>query len=153
MNNEQRHLITAGTVLGIGLGGFVDGILFHQILQVHGMISGRVPKDSIVNLEINMFWDGLFHTLTWLMTALGVWLLFRLAQRRQGRLSGRMFGGALAVGWGLFQVVDWFLDHHVLNMHHVVERLGVSIYDGAFLAFGVILLVGGALAIRPTARG
>ncbi len=153
MNNEQRHLITAGTVLGIGLGGFVDGILFHQILQVHGMISGRVPKDSIVNLEINMFWDGLFHTLTWLMTALGVWLLFRLAQRRQGRLSGRMFGGALAVGWGLFQVVEGFLDHHVLNMHHVVERLGVSIYDGAFLAFGVILLVGGALAIRPTARG
>ena len=148
MTAEQRHLVTAGTVLGIGLGGFVDGILFHQILQIHGMFSARVPKDSVVNLEINMFWDGLFHTLTWLTTALGVWLLFRLAQRREGRLSGRAFGGALALGWGLFHVVEGILDHHILNMHHVVERLGVSIYDAAFLAFGVVLLAVGGLAIR-----
>jgi len=29
-----KPLTTAGMVIGIGMGGFVDGILFHQILQI-----------------------------------------------------------------------------------------------------------------------
>jgi len=32
-------LIAAGIFLGLGLGGFVDGILLHQILQWHHMLS------------------------------------------------------------------------------------------------------------------
>src|SRR5687767_3247016 len=32
-------LTTTATILGIGLGGFVDGIAFHQILQWHEMLS------------------------------------------------------------------------------------------------------------------
>ncbi len=53
--------------MGIGLGGFVDGILLHQILQWHGMVSHYYPKTSLSpdvvvrNLQINMFWDGLLH--------------------------------------------------------------------------------------------
>ena len=50
--------------MGIGLGGFFDGILFHQLLQIHNMLSAKYPNTSIANLEINMFWDGLFHALT-----------------------------------------------------------------------------------------
>ena len=30
-----RPLIASGVLLGIGMGGFVDGILFHQILKLH----------------------------------------------------------------------------------------------------------------------
>lgn len=37
-------LALAGTVLGIGLGGFVDGIAFHQIFQFHSMLSAELPK-------------------------------------------------------------------------------------------------------------
>ncbi|MBA3481110.1 MAG: DUF2243 domain-containing protein, partial [Pirellulales bacterium] len=37
---DRRPLIAAATLLGIGLGGFVDGILFHQLLQFHNMLSG-----------------------------------------------------------------------------------------------------------------
>jgi len=54
----------AGLLLGIGMGGFLDGILFHQLLQVHNMLSNLYPPDTLVHLEINMFWDGLFHALT-----------------------------------------------------------------------------------------
>lgn len=53
-----RPLIVSGIVLGIGLGGFVDGIVFHQLFQLHNMLTGRVPKTSVTNMEINMFWDG-----------------------------------------------------------------------------------------------
>jgi uncharacterized membrane protein len=152
VNADQRPLVTSGTLLGVGLGGFVDGILFHQILQLHAMLTGRIPKDSIPQIEINMFWDGLFHAFTWLMTALGVWLLFRAAQRGGARLSTQTFAGALALGWGLFNFIEGLIDHHILHLHHVVERLGVSAYDYAFLAFGLALIAGGWIAIRADSR-
>ena len=65
---NRRPLIAAGTLLGVGLGGFVDGIVFHQLLQVHNMLSAIVPPDNLVNAKINMVWDGVFHSLTWLCT-------------------------------------------------------------------------------------
>jgi uncharacterized membrane protein len=148
MTEDQRRLVSAGTLLGIGLGGFVDGITFHQLLQIHSMLSARLPKDTVANVEINMVWDGLFHAGTWIVTALGVWCLFRVAQRHEAPLGTRTFLGSLALGWGLFNLVEGILDHHVLHLHHVVERLGVSAYDYAFLASGVVLVVGGWLAIR-----
>src|SRR5438270_6718531 len=98
-------LIRAGTVLGIGMGGFVDGILFHQILQLHNMLSNVVGRDTLVNEQINMFWDGLFHAFTWCMTAFGIYLLWKVS-RRAGAPSGRRVIGSLLLGWGLFNVVE-----------------------------------------------
>jgi uncharacterized membrane protein len=148
VKEHQRPLVSAGTLLGIGLGGFLDGIVFHQILQLHGMLTGRLPKDTVPNVEINMFWDGMFHAVTWLVTALGVWALFRVAQRRDVPLATGTFVGSLALGWGLFNLVEGVIDHHVLHLHHVVERLGPSSWDWAFLASGVLLIALGWRAIR-----
>src|SRR4051812_25233493 len=112
-------LIAAGTLLGIGMGGFVDGIVFHQILQVHNMLSARYPKvgvepaTAVVNIEINMFWDGLFHALTWGTTALGIALLWRAVLRRDVPLSTRAFAGSLPLGWGLFNLVEGLIDHQI----------------------------------------
>jgi len=53
-------LATTGIVMGIGIGGFIDGILFHQILQLHGMVSNKLPIDTIAGKAVNMFWDGIF---------------------------------------------------------------------------------------------
>ncbi|QXE24247.1 hypothetical protein B6N60_02951 [Richelia sinica FACHB-800] len=44
----------AGVFLGLGLGGFVDGILLHQILQWHHMISNLQPLTTISNIDLNM---------------------------------------------------------------------------------------------------
>ena len=57
---NPRPLLAAGALLGIGMGGFVDGILFHQILQIHNMLSNVVLRDTVVNVEINMFWTACF---------------------------------------------------------------------------------------------
>jgi uncharacterized membrane protein len=157
--SNEKPLVTSGVFLGIGLGGFVDGILFHQLLQIHNMLSAIRPKDSIVNMEINMFWDGLFHTLTWTMTVIGLSLLWRAGGRRDVPWSGWILAGALAVGWGLFNLVEGIIDHHILNIHHVMERYGQSVYDYLFLASGVVLIVAGIMMIRagrrdgPTPRG
>jgi uncharacterized membrane protein len=55
-----------GILLGIGLGGFVDGIVLHQILQWHHMLSseGSHPTTTVAGLETNTLWDGLFHAAT-----------------------------------------------------------------------------------------
>lgn len=149
-------LRAAGTALGIGMGGFVDGIVFHQILQVHNMLSAVRPPDTLVNVEINMFWDGLFHAFTWTMTAIGLGLLWRAVRRPGVVLSTRAFVGSLILGWGLFNLVEGIIDHHLLGIHHVVERPGHLPYDLAFLASGVIFIATGtALARGPSsaARG
>ncbi len=147
-NTTHAPLVTAGTILGIGMGGFVDGILFHQILQLHAMVSAVVPKTSIANIEINMFWDGMFHALTWVMTAIGIALLWKAARRVEVPWLGKVFVGALFLGWGLFNLIEGIIDHHLLNLHHVYEAHGQSKFDYLFLLSGVVFIVGGLMAIR-----
>jgi uncharacterized membrane protein len=149
---DRRPLISAGTLLGVGMGGFVDGIVFHQILQLHNMLSARRPPTSVVNLEVNMVWDGLFHAFTWITTALGIYMLFRAARRPEVPWSGRTLSGAMLAGWGLFNLVEGVIDHHILGVHHVVERLGLSLWDWLFLASGVLLIAVGVALIRFDAQ-
>jgi uncharacterized membrane protein len=145
----RRPLITAGLAIGIGMGGFVDGILFHQILQLHNMMTARYPKDSLANYSINMVWDGLFHAATWVFTAVGIVLLFRAGRRPEVIWSGRVLLGAALAGWGLFNLVEGTIDHHILHLHHVYEPAGESVWDVAFLASGVLqIAMGWWLAAR-----
>lgn len=74
-------LIAAGIMLGLGLGGFVDGILLHQILQWHHMLSSVRPIVTVSDVELNMVWDGLFDAATWLSTVIGLALLWRAGAR------------------------------------------------------------------------
>ncbi len=95
-----------------------------------------------------MVWDGVFHTFTWLMTFIGIVLLFRAARTENIRWSAQALTGAMLAGWGLFNLVEGVIDHHVLHLHHVVEVHGVSVYDWLFLAAGAVLLVGGWAMMR-----
>ena len=45
-------------------------------------------------------------------------------------------------------LVEGSINHHILHVHHVVERLGLSVWDWIFLGSGVVLLVVGWLMIR-----
>jgi uncharacterized membrane protein len=150
---DRRPLITAGLLIGKGLGGFVDGILFHQLLQIHHMLSARRPPTDIVNAQVNMVWDGLFHTFTWVVTTLGIWLLFRAGKRPDVPWSGRTLGGSMLMGWGLFNLIEGLIDHHILHVHHVVERLGVSMWDYAFLTSGVLFIALGFAIIYTDPAG
>ena len=145
---DRRPLISAGLLLGVGLGGFLDGIAFHQILQVHNMLSAVRPKTTLVDAEVNMFWDGLFHAFTWIVTTIGLTKLWRAGARPDVPWSGRTLVGSMLAGWGLFNFVEGLIDHHLLGLHHVVERLGVSVFDYAFLSSGVVLIVAGFAMIK-----
>jgi uncharacterized membrane protein len=144
-----RPAIAAALTLGIGLGGFFDGIVFHQILQLHNMLSGWLPVTNLVSAKTNMVWDGLFHAAVWVITLVGVVLLWRAAQRSDVVFAPRYLIGGLLMGWGLFNLVEGVIDHQLLGVHHVVEALGPSVWDYAFLAWGAAMVAGGWLLVRP----
>lgn len=152
--SDRRPLVAAGILLGVGMGGFADGIVLHQILQVHHMLSARLRPDTVANIQVNMVWDGLFHALTWATTAAGIVLLFRAGRRADVSWSGRVLSGAALIGWGLFNLSEGVVDHHVLHAHHVYEAAGgVSAWDWAFLGSGVVLVgAGWALVAKAAPR-
>ena len=144
----RRPLIAAGTLLGIGMGGFVDGIVFHQILQIHNMLSNWVPKNTIPNFEINMVWDGIFHAFCWTMVAAGLAMLWTAVTRPDVPKSGRSYFGSLMLGWGIFNLVEGIIDHEILGVHHVYQNGNHFLWDMVFLAFGVMLIGVGWAMIR-----
>jgi uncharacterized membrane protein len=153
----SSHPRAPGILLGIGLGGFVDGIVLHQILQWHHMLSseGSHPPTTVAGLETNTLWDGIFHAATWVAVAVGLWVLWRRATTWRWALDGRALVGWMLVGWGLFNLVEGLVDHQILGIHHVREGDGVNetAWDLAFLAFGALLVAAGALLARPAGRG
>jgi len=146
-------LVAAGLLLGAGLGGFVDGIVLHQILQWHNMLSNRLPPDNLVAAKVNMYWDGVFHAAVWMLTVVGLRLLWAAGRRPEVPWSGRTFGGGLALGWGLFNLLEGIIDHQLLQLHHVREYVPDPWpWDLAFLGFGAGLVVLGGLLIRASRR-
>jgi uncharacterized membrane protein len=144
-----------GILLGIGLGGFVDGIVLHQILQWHHMLSseGSYPKTTIAGLKDNTLADGLFHAFTWVIVCVGLWVLWRRTNEWRWAASGRALIGWTLVGWGAFNVVEGLVDHEILGLHHVREGAGhQTAYDLGFLAFGLLLVLAGWLLTRAGER-
>jgi uncharacterized membrane protein len=146
-----RHskVTTAGVLLGIGLGGFVDGIVLHQIAQWHQMLSAVVPPESMAAMRRNMAADGWFHAAVWIVTLAGVMVLWR-AVRGPGALpSTRGLLGSMLVGWGAFNLVEGIVDHHLLELHHVRDLpQHVPAYDWIFLAVGGVGFILAGLALR-----
>ncbi len=143
-------------ILGLGLGGFIDGIVLHQILQWHHMLSGDnggEPMDTVAGLETNTLVDGLFHLATWILVAVATVLLVGAWQRGELAPPWRMHFGQLLAGWGVFNLVEGLIDHQLLGIHHVRDDLGGPLgWDLGFLAFGALLVAAGAALARPHAR-
>nr|WP_090339659.1 DUF2243 domain-containing protein [Mycolicibacterium malmesburyense] len=133
-------------LLGLGLGGFIDGIVLHEILQWHHMVSSveAYPPDTLGGLEANVVADGFFHAATWLLVSLGMSLTLLAWQQRRLAPNWSFHIGLLLTGWGIFNVVEGVIDHQILNAHHVRDDLGAPLsWDIGFLVFGALLIAVG----------
>ena len=141
--------LTGGIVLGVGLGGFADGIALHQIAQWHNMGSAVLPPITMAAMSQNMVWDGVFHLATWTMTLIGVYMLWSAARAGTVTQSAGQFTGELIFGWGAFNLAEGVIDHHLLAIHHVRDMpMHIPVYDWLFLGFGGLgLLVVGWLTM------
>lgn len=150
LHERVKPLVRAGIVLGIGLGGFFDGIVLHQLLQWHHMLSARTDPTVISDLRLNVVADGLFHAGTYLFTIAGIVLLVRAWRRSDVPPSWRALLGSTIAGWGVFNLVEGIVNHHLLGIHHVwPEGPGsVLVWDVGFLLSGVLFIAGGYAVIR-----
>ena len=143
----------SGLLCGLGFGGFVDGIVLHQVLQWHHMVSREESMNTVPGLEMNTLADGLFHVVTWLLVLAGS--IAAITAWRQGRLAPNwnFHFGLVLTGWGAFNVVEGVFDHHILGVHHVRDDIGGPLgWDIGFLAFGALLIVGGWLLHQHGSR-
>lgn len=147
---EVKPLVKAGVVLGVGLGGFFDGIVLHQILQWHHMLSSHPDPSIATDLPLNVMADGFFHVATYLFTILGIGLLWRAWRNPTVLRSGRGLFGAIILGWGLFNFIEGIINHHLISIHHVwPDGPGpVLLWDLAFLIWGLLMIGGGYAIIR-----
>jgi LPXTG-motif cell wall-anchored protein len=141
-------LTTAAMVLGIGMGGFIDGIVLHQILQWHEMLTNKIAPVTVEAKSVNMFWDGIFHAFTLVVVFIGVILLWKLTRRPDTDRSGRILAGGLIAGWGLFNIIEGTINHHMLHLHNVREAGGTDFWNYAFLGVSVIMIIIGYLLLR-----
>lgn len=132
---------------GLGFGGFIDGIVLHQIFQWHHMVSS--VEDYPVTTVAGLVADGFFHVATWFLVLAGS--ITTLTAWRQGRLAPNwdFHFGLLLTGWGAFNVIEGLIDHRILGVHHVRDDLGAPVsWDIGFLLFGGVLIICGWLLLR-----
>lgn len=144
---ERRFPTSAGVLLGLGLGGFFDGIVLHQILQWHHMVtSAGYPANSLENLEMNVVLDGIFHASTYLFTAAGLFILWHQARKPHFLWSAKLLFATMLMGFGVFNLVEGIVDHHLLGLHHVNETIPHEhwiYWDLGFLIWGAAMLIAG----------
>ncbi len=134
----DRKTFGGWLLVGFALGGFFDGILLHQILQWHHLLSGLDdPLGSDLHFQITM--DGLFHLLMYLVAIVGIILL----------VSGRTGGGRtgtiveilrlVLIGFATWHIADAVLSHWLLGLHRIrMDTEMPLVWDVAWLvAFGI----------------
>lgn len=141
----------AAFLMGLGLGGLFDGIVLHQVLQWHHMVSTPVPPHTLADLQQNTLADGLFHVAAWLLTVTGLLVLLRASDGRVRVGARPWFAGGLLLGWGAFNLVEGLVDHHLLSLHHVRPGPDQDLYDIGFLAWGAAMALVGWWLVRSRA--
>lgn len=153
LKEEASVLKTAharwSVVVGFALGGFFDGILLHQILQWHHLLS-LVPAVGSIRLQV--LWDGYFHALMYVVALLGLWGLWRNRAESDGQAAVLL--GGISTGFGLWHVVDNVLSHWLLGIHRIkLDSPNPLLWDLLwFCAFGVLPMAFGWMMLHRRRR-
>lgn len=152
----QVFPISSGIFFGLGLGGFFDGIVLHQLLQWHHLVtSAGYPPDTVESLRVNTFWDGLFHSVTYLFVVIGLVIFWRAARQRHVRWQTGLLLGTFLIGFGLFNLIEGTISHQILGIHHVNETVARDLWiywDLGFLAWGAAMLIAGFMMLRASRK-
>jgi uncharacterized membrane protein len=141
----------SGALIGIGIAGFLDEAVFHQILHWHHFYDKSTPTVGLVS-------DGLFHAFSWFAVVGG--LFWFAALRRGGGWWRRRWWAGLCFGLGGFQFYDGTIQHKLLGLHQIRYQVTIWPYDLIWDVVAVIALVIGAVLLsharapssRPSGR-
>jgi uncharacterized membrane protein len=143
--------ITGGLFLGLGIGGFLDGIVLRQIAHWHNLGSAVLPPVTMEALSQNLRWDGFFYVLVLALIVIGAVSLWHECKDGTAPPRMRVLGGQVILGWGAFNLVEGTVNHLLLDLHHIRDLpLHEPFYDWAFLGGACVLIVVGWLLSRTT---
>jgi len=146
---QPKQLNHAGYLLGFSLGGFFDGIVLHQVLQWHHLLSG-IDRAPFSDLRVQILADGLFHAAMYIIAAIGLLKLLQARYALVDRSADRLLAADLLIGFGAWHVVDAILSHWLLGIHRI--RMDVPnplLWDILwFVLFGVLFIAAGILLRR-----
>lgn len=114
---KTSYAVLGSAALGFALGGFFDGILLHQILQWHHLLSGL--PEAAADLRFLVMTDGMFHLAMYGVAALGLFWLWRGRTKIAEDGAGRLGLVWAMIGFGSWHVVDAVLSHWLLGIHRI----------------------------------
>jgi uncharacterized membrane protein len=133
-----RRSMASGALIGVGVAGFIDETVFHQLLHWHHFYDRSTPSWGLVS-------DGLFHASSWFCMIAGLFLFADL-RRRDAWTALRHWAG-FCLGLGGFQLYDGLIQHKWWHIHEIRYHVGLLPYDllwnviaAAVLALGLVLL-------------
>ena len=134
-------MIWAAVVLGVGIAGTLDEVVFHQLLRWHHFYDRSGAAVALIT-------DGIFHLVSTGAIVLGGLLLWQ--RWRSAPLDGRRVWGSILAGAGAFNLYDGVVQHKVLRLHQVREGVANETpYDVVFIGVALLVFVAGlALARR-----
>lgn len=138
-DTDRRQYFWSTILIGIGSMAAVDEIVFHQVLAWHHFYDRSTT-------DIGLLTDGLLHAAELIAIVAGFFLF--ADARSRGISAPRLAWGGFLLGAGGFQVFDGVVDHKILRLHQIRYDVDILPYDVAWIGFGLILLVAGALVLR-----
>ena len=131
--------VTAGVFCGVGVAGFVDETVFHQLLHWHHFWDGGSTDAGLVS-------DGLFHAGSWICLVAG--LFWFADQRRRATLVTRAWAAGILLGAGGFQLYDGLVQHLIFHLHQIRYGVNITPYNIAWNVLAGVILILGALLLR-----
>jgi uncharacterized membrane protein len=147
---NNRTPTVSAILIGIGLAGLIDITIFHQIFQWHHTASHKLIPNTLESLQMNIVWDGVFLAFSLILMTIGVSLLWHTShsKNRISLISNKWsFIGLIFIGFGGFNIIEGIINHHILEMHHVIDVAQPLVFDFTFLVAGglAFLVTGGIL--------
>jgi uncharacterized membrane protein len=142
---ERGKSVAAGALFGIGIAGFIDETVFHQILHWHHFWDGGSAGAGLVS-------DGLFHAGSWICLVAGLFWFADLRRTDSALMSAWIAG--ILFGAGGFQLYDGLIQHKVFHLHQIRYHVTVWPYDLVWNVLAAGMLLGAVVALRrsrPTA--
>ena len=140
---SRSRSIASGVFIGIGVAGFLDETVFHQLLHWHHFWDGGSQSTGLVS-------DGLFHAASWLCIVGGLFWFADL-RRRDAWQPGVWVGGIL-LGAGGFQLYDGLVQHKLLGLHQIRYHVPIWPYDLVWNALAAIMIMVGGLLLWRSRR-
>ncbi len=135
--------VLSGALLGVGIAGFVDEVVFHQLLHWHHFYDKSTPAIGLVS-------DGVFHAVSWFATVAALFLFADL--RRRYAFQRRSWWGGLLLAAGAFQLYDGTLQHKVMRLHQIRYGVDLTPYDWTWNIIALLLMVAGAVLLVRARR-